>query len=79
MMVEVKLPQLSMGVIDCELKRWLRQVGDVVAEGDALAEVDTDKTVTEINSPASGTLVEIRHQAGETVNVGDVLAVIAEG
>lgn len=78
-MVEIRLPQLSMGVIDCQMTAWLKQVGEKVEKGEAVAEVDTDKTITEITAPEAGTLVEIRAQAGETVAVGDVLGVIADG
>ena len=64
MMVEVKLPQLSMGVVDCQVSKWLDNVGDRVEQGQLLLEIDTDKTVTEIEAPESGVLTEIRHPAG---------------
>jgi pyruvate/2-oxoglutarate dehydrogenase complex dihydrolipoamide acyltransferase (E2) component len=51
-------------------------VGDRVQQGALLIEVDTDKTVTEIEAPEAGVLVEIRHPAGAQVNVGDTLGVI---
>ncbi|MBX3578720.1 MAG: biotin attachment protein [Rhizobiaceae bacterium] len=76
MIVEVKLPQLSMGVVDCQVSKWLAAVGDRVAEGQLLIEVDTDKTVTEIEAPGSGVLVEIRIPAGTVVGVGETLGVI---
>lgn len=79
MIVEVKLPQLSMGVVDCQVSRWLKAVGDRVAEGELLIEVDTDKTVTEIEAPESGVLVEIRHPDGSVVGVGETLGVIDTG
>lgn len=76
MMIEVKLPQVSMGVVDCQVSKWLHGVGDRVRQGDLLIEVDTDKTVTEIEAPESGVLVEIRYAAGSVVGVGDTLGVI---
>lgn len=76
MIVEVKLPQLSMGVVDCQVSRWLHEVGARVEEGQLLVEVDTDKTVTEIEAPESGVLVEIRSPAGAMVEVGATLALI---
>lgn len=48
---------------------WLRQVGDHVAEGESIAEIETEKTSLELPSPASGTLVEITHAAGDEVPV----------
>jgi pyruvate/2-oxoglutarate dehydrogenase complex dihydrolipoamide acyltransferase (E2) component len=76
MIVEVKLPQISMGVVECQISKWLFTVGDRVQQGALLIEVDTDKTVTEIEAPEAGVLVEIRHPAGAQVNVGDTLGVI---
>ena len=76
MIVEVKLPQISMGVVDCQVSKWLHAVGDRVEQGQLLIEVDTDKTVTEIEAPESGVLVEIRHPAGATVAVGETLGII---
>lgn len=76
MIVEVKLPQVSMGVVDCQVSRWLAAAGDRVSQGQVLIEVDTDKTVTEIEAPESGLLVEIRHPAGAVVGVGETLGVI---
>ena len=79
MMVEVKLPQLSMGVVDCQVSKWLKSVGDRVEQGQLLIEIDTDKTVAEIEAPETGTLVEIRHAAGAVVGVGETLGVIDTG
>ena len=60
------------------VSRWLKQVGDSVATDEPLLEVSTDKVDTEIPSPTSGTLLEIRVQEDETVEVGAVLAIIGE-
>ena len=79
MMVEVKLPQLSMGVVDCKVSKWLSAVGDRVEQGQMLIEIDTDKTVTEIEAPESGVLVEILHPVGAVVGVGDTLGIIDTG
>lgn len=76
MNVEVKLPQVSMGVVECQVSKWLCNVGDHVQAGQLLIEVDTDKTVTEIEAPESGVLIEIRHPAGAQVSVGETLGVI---
>lgn len=76
MIVEVKLPQLSMGVVDCQVSKWLVGVGDRVEAGQLIVEVDTDKTLTEIEAPEAGRLVEIRYPAGSVVGVGETLGVI---
>jgi len=58
--------------------KWLKEVGGSGAADGSLLEVSTDKVDTEIPSPTSGTLLEIRVQEDETVEVGAVLAVIGE-
>ncbi|HEY6688855.1 MAG TPA: biotin/lipoyl-containing protein, partial [Propionibacteriaceae bacterium] len=75
---EVSLPELGESVTEGTVSRWLKQVGDSVKADEPLLEVSTDKVDTEIPSPASGTLLEIRVQEDETVGVGAVLAVIGE-
>ncbi|MGI8768100.1 MAG: 2-oxoglutarate dehydrogenase, E2 component, dihydrolipoamide succinyltransferase, partial [Propionibacteriaceae bacterium] len=63
-------------VTEGTVSRWLKQVGDTVETDEALLEISTDKVDTEIPSPASGTLTEIRVNEDETVEVGAVLGVI---
>jgi 2-oxoglutarate dehydrogenase E2 component (dihydrolipoamide succinyltransferase) len=75
---EVTLPELGESVTEGTVSRWLKQVGESVAADEPLLEVSTDKVDTEIPSPTSGTLLEIRVQEDETVGVGAVLAVIGE-
>ena len=75
---QVTLPELGESVTEGTVSRWLKQVGDTVKADEPLLEVSTDKVDTEIPSPASGTLLDIRVQEDETVGVGAVLAVIGE-
>jgi pyruvate dehydrogenase E2 component (dihydrolipoamide acetyltransferase) len=75
---EVALPELGESVTEGTISRWLKQVGDSVVADEPLLEVSTDKVDTEIPSPTSGTLLEIRVQEDETVEVGAVLAIIGE-
>jgi pyruvate dehydrogenase E2 component (dihydrolipoamide acetyltransferase) len=75
---EVTLPELGESVTEGTVSRWLKQVGDSINADEPLLEVSTDKVDTEIPSPASGTLLEIKVQEDETVGVGAVLAVIGE-
>jgi pyruvate dehydrogenase E2 component (dihydrolipoyllysine-residue acetyltransferase) len=76
---EVKLPELGESVTEGTVTQWLKQVGDEVAVDESLLEVSTDKVDTEIPSPVAGTLLEIRADQDETVQVGAVLAVIGSG
>ncbi|GGM66208.1 2-oxoglutarate dehydrogenase, E2 component, dihydrolipoamide succinyltransferase [Dactylosporangium sucinum] len=72
----VKMPALGESVTEGTVTRWLKQVGDQVEADEPLLEVSTDKVDTEIPSPVSGTLLEIKVQEDETVEVGADLAVI---
>ena len=78
MSTSVTLPALGESVTEGTVSRWLKQVGDTVEADEPLLEVSTDKVDTEIPSPASGVLLEIKAQEDETVEVGAVLAVIGE-
>ena len=74
------MPQLGETVTEGTITRWLKQVGDEIAEDDVLFEVSTDKVDSEVPSPVSGYLAEILVPEGDTVDVGTKLAVIsAEG
>ena len=75
---EVTLPALGESVTEGTVSRWLKEVGDEVEADEALVEVSTDKVDTEIPSPEAGTLLEIRVQEDETVEVGTVLAIIGD-
>ena len=78
-MADIAMPQLGETVTEGTITRWFKQVGDAVAVDEVLYEVSTDKVDTEVPSPVSGTLVEIRVPEGDTVEVGTVLAVIGDG
>ena len=78
MSTSVTLPALGESVTEGTISRWLKQVGDTVEADEPLLEVSTDKVDTEIPSPTSGVLLEIKAAEDETVEVGAVLAVIGE-
>ncbi len=76
---DLVMPQLGVSIVEGTVIRWLKQPGDHVEADEPLCEVDTDKIVTDIPSPQSGTLTEILVNEGSTVEVGTVLARIASG
>ncbi|MGW3945790.1 2-oxoglutarate dehydrogenase, E2 component, dihydrolipoamide succinyltransferase [Micrococcus endophyticus] len=76
---EVTLPALGESVTEGTVTRWLKAVGDEVEVDEPLLEVSTDKVDTEIPSPVAGTLLEIRAEEDETVEVGAVLALVGSG
>lgn len=76
MRVEVLLPQWGMGMSEGSIIQWLKKVGDPVVEDEPLAEVEAEKVEEVLESPATGTLVEILVQEGDTVEVRTVVAII---
>ena len=75
-MADITLPQLGETVTEGTITKWFKKVGDIVAADEPLFEVSTDKVDTEVPSPISGTLTEIRVPEGDTVPVGTVIAVV---
>jgi 2-oxoglutarate dehydrogenase E2 component (dihydrolipoamide succinyltransferase) len=78
MAVEVRIPTLGESVTQGVIARWLKEDGEAVAADDILLELETDKATMEIPAEAAGRL-EILKQAGETVEVGALVARIADG
>ena len=76
MATEVVMPQMGESIAEGTITKWLKNVGDKVERDEPLFEISTDKVDAEIPSPAAGTLTEIKHQEGETVEVNTVVAVL---
>ena len=74
----ITMPRLSDTMEEGTVASWLKKVGDTVAEGDILAEIETDKATMEFESFHEGTLLHIGIQEGETANVDALLAIIGE-
>ncbi len=70
------MPQMGESIAEGTVSKWLKQVGDTVERDEPILEISTDKVDAEIPSPQSGTLVEVRIQEGETVEVGTIVALI---
>jgi pyruvate dehydrogenase E2 component (dihydrolipoamide acetyltransferase) len=77
--MDVLMPQLGETVAEGKISAWFKSVGDKVAAGDNLFEIETDKTAMEVPTTSAGVVTEIRVAAGETVPVGTVVAVISDG
>jgi pyruvate/2-oxoglutarate dehydrogenase complex dihydrolipoamide acyltransferase (E2) component len=76
MATEVRMPQFGMTMHEATIVSWLKKVGDPVDQGELLATADTDKVTVEVESPAAGVLSAIYAEAGSTVPVLDVIAII---
>ncbi|MEQ9105306.1 MAG: 2-oxoglutarate dehydrogenase, E2 component, dihydrolipoamide succinyltransferase [Rhodothermales bacterium] len=74
--VEVRMPKMGESITEGTVIEWLKQPGDAIEMDEPLLEIGTDKVDTEVPSPAEGVLVEILVEAGDTVDVGTVIAVV---
>ena len=77
MATEIILPQWGMEMQDGTIVRWLKQEGDAVQQGEPLAEIETAKMQTELESTASGVLAHIMVPEGDTVPIRTLLAIVA--
>ena len=78
MSVEIHVPALGESIVDAVIASWLKHEGDVVKQGDAVVELETDKVNVEVSAEQSGVLQKILKQEGDVVAVGDVLGLIGE-
>src|SRR5688572_2319030 len=79
MAIEIKVPTLGESVTEATVGQWFKHEGDAVARDEPLVELETDKVTLEVPAPASGRLEKIAVKDGETVAVGALLAMLAEG
>jgi pyruvate dehydrogenase E2 component (dihydrolipoamide acetyltransferase) len=77
--IDVVMPQMGESIFEGTITKWLKKVGDSVQRDEPLFEISTDKVDAEIPSPAAGTLSEIKVEAGSTVQINTVVAVIGGG
>jgi 2-oxoglutarate dehydrogenase E2 component (dihydrolipoamide succinyltransferase) len=75
-MLEVKVPELAESVTEGTVAEWLKQPGDYVEKGEDIVELETDKVNVEISADEAGVLKEAKAEEGDTVKVGDTIAVI---
>ena len=76
MIIEVKVPVLSESVSEATLLTWNKKEGEVVAAGENLIDLETDKVVLELPAPQAGVLSKIVRQNGEVVHTGEVIAML---
>ena len=78
MPVEIRVPQMGESITEATVLRWLKKEGETVAAGEAVAELETDKVNVEVPADSAGILQKISHPEGDTVAVGDVLALVSD-
>src|ERR1700684_2723150 len=79
MPTDVIMPQMGESIFEGTITKWLKKPGDTVQRDEPLFEISTDKVDAEIPSPAAGTLSAIKVEAGNTVQINTVVAVIGGG
>ena len=77
MAIDFKFPDVGEGIAEGEIVKWKIKVGDRVKQDQILVEVETDKAVVQLPSPASGKVLKIYHKEGYTVKVGESLVSIS--
>ena len=77
-MVEIKVPELAESITEGSIASWLKSVGDFVEAGENLLELETDKVNVEVISEHAGVITELKAEEGDTVEVGDVIAIVDE-
>lgn len=74
----VIMPRQSQEAVTCLISEWHKQVGDVVAAGDILCEIETDKAIFEIQAPTNGKVLAIFFEEGQEVPVLETIAMIGD-
>ena len=77
-MIKVIMPRLSVAMKDGTIVKWFKKEGEMVEEGEVLAEIETEKVTDEIKTPASGVLRKILAPEGSRAPVGELIAIITE-
>jgi pyruvate/2-oxoglutarate dehydrogenase complex dihydrolipoamide acyltransferase (E2) component len=75
-LLEVTMPQMGVSIAEGTVVEWKKQPGDPVEADEPIVEISTDKAESEVPAPAAGRLKDVLVEAGETVDVGTVLATI---
>lgn len=78
-MAEIKVPELAESITEGTIAQWLKQPGDTVEKGEFIVELETDKVNVEVISEEAGVVQELLAAEGDTVEVGQVIAVVGEG
>jgi len=79
MSIEITAPQFGESIVEATVGQWRKGEGEAVTAGEPLVELETDKVNVEVAAPSDGVLASIRKHEGDTVGVGEVLALVSEG
>ncbi|WP_044747800.1 2-oxoglutarate dehydrogenase complex dihydrolipoyllysine-residue succinyltransferase [Bacillus alveayuensis] len=76
-MAEIKVPELAESITEGTIFQWLKKPGDFINKGEPIAELETDKVNVELMSEESGVLTKLLFNEGDTVKVGDTIAIVS--
>lgn len=77
--IPIEMPKLGYDMESGRVAGWIKKVGDQVARGEVIAEIETEKSTVEMESTAAGTLVEIVADAGAELPVGEAIGYLDDG
>ncbi|MHB1981115.1 MAG: 2-oxoglutarate dehydrogenase complex dihydrolipoyllysine-residue succinyltransferase, partial [Sulfobacillus sp.] len=77
MATDIRVPEMGESVTEASIANWLKQIGESVAAGEPVVELETDKVNLEVPSPVAGVLASQEAAAGDIVRPGDLLATVA--
>ncbi|MBM3590351.1 MAG: 2-oxoglutarate dehydrogenase complex dihydrolipoyllysine-residue succinyltransferase [Alphaproteobacteria bacterium] len=79
MTIEIKVPALGESVSEASIAKLHKKVGDAVKADELILELETDKVTLEVNAPKNGVISELKVKEGDSVKVGDLVAIMQEG
>ena len=78
MATKILLPRLGESIEEAVIGKWCKEIGETVARGDVIAELETAKAMMELESPAKGVLLALLPEIGQTVQMGELVAVVGK-
>ncbi len=78
-MPEIKVPALGESIVEATVGQWRKQVGDTVAVGEIVVELETDKVSIEVTAEQAGVLEQVLRAEGQSVGIGEVLGLVGVG
>jgi len=74
----ITMPKFGETMEEGTIVEWIKQIGEIIEEGEVIAEVETDKSVLEVESTVAGTLLEILVETNQTVPINTPIAIVGE-
>lgn len=79
MTIEIKVPALGESVSEASIAKIYKKIGEAVKADELIFELETDKVTLEVNAPSNGNISQLKVNEGDSVKVGDILAIMSQG